>query len=79
MRLHQLVEFYPFFCKDEFIMHGEIWMSQICHAHNCRAVQKNETHPKSHMLARRGSPFSRPSFTAVRSEIVLVTQSISRA
>ncbi len=20
-------------------------MSQICHAHNCRAVQKNETHP----------------------------------
>ncbi len=34
-----------FFCKDEFIMHREIWMSQICHAHNCRAVQKNETHP----------------------------------
>ncbi len=28
------------FCKDEFIMHGKIWMSQICHAHNCRAVQK---------------------------------------
>jgi hypothetical protein len=20
-------------------------MGQICHAHNCRAVQKNETHP----------------------------------
>src|SRR6266516_7592262 len=28
------------FYKDEFIMHIEIWMSQICHAHNCRAVQK---------------------------------------
>jgi hypothetical protein len=28
------------FCKDEFIMHREIWMSQICHAHNCRAMQK---------------------------------------
>ncbi len=22
-------------------------MSQICHVHNCRAKQKNETHPKS--------------------------------
>ena len=21
-------------------MGGQIWMSQICHAHNCRAVQK---------------------------------------
>jgi hypothetical protein len=29
-----------FFCKDEFIMHRKIWMSQICYAHNCRAVQK---------------------------------------
>src|SRR5690242_19250518 len=36
-----------FFCKDEFIMHREIWMSQTCHAHNCRAVQKNEPHPKT--------------------------------
>ena len=30
-----------FFAYDEFIMRREIWMSQICHAHNCRAVQKN--------------------------------------
>src|SRR5260221_4905030 len=28
-----------------FIMHREMWISQNCHAHNCRAVQKNETHP----------------------------------
>src|SRR5260221_929702 len=39
-----------FFCKDAFIMHRKIWMSQICHAHNCRAVQKNETHPSHFTL-----------------------------
>jgi hypothetical protein len=30
------------FCKDEFIMQRGIWMSEICHAHNCRAVQKKK-------------------------------------
>jgi hypothetical protein len=33
------------FYKDEFIMHSEIWISQICRAHNCRAVQKKWTPP----------------------------------
>src|SRR5437879_2710163 len=37
---------FHFFAYDEFIMRTEIWMSQIRHAHNCRAVQKNETHPQ---------------------------------
>ena len=27
-------------------------MSQICYAHNCRAVQKNETHPFPARLPR---------------------------
>ena len=36
-----------YFYEDEFIMHRQIRMSQMCQAHNSRAVQKNETHPLS--------------------------------
>jgi len=34
-------------------------MSQICHAHNCRAVQKNETHPGNNW------PLHNPLFCAM--------------
>ncbi len=48
-RKYQNYTFLPwvqfFFAYDEFFTRRQIWISQICHAHNCRAVQKNELHP----------------------------------
>src|SRR5438045_7325585 len=51
---------FHFFAYDKFIMPREIWMSQICHAHNCRAVQKNETHPIGKGAREPAGPFIAP-------------------